>query len=76
MEAEVEAVRDEAMHLPRRLRAGRATLMVGRSRKISIREAGGAGNEGGGGGRSLFLCISYLSHTSSRFFWTQEMDLN
>jgi hypothetical protein len=27
---EVEAVLDEAMHLPRRLRAGRATLMVGR----------------------------------------------
>jgi hypothetical protein len=56
-EAEAEAVRDEARHLPRRLRAGRATLMVGRSRRISIREAGGADNEGGGG-RSLFLCIS------------------
>lgn len=72
-EAEAEAVRDEARHLPRRLRAGRATLMIGKVRRMSIREAGGADNEGGGD-PSLFLCISL---TRARdFFGTQEMDLN
>jgi len=73
---EVEAVRDEAMHLPRRLRAGRATLMVGRSRRIIDSRKGPATEEEEVEywRRSLAL---YISLTRARdFFGTQEMDLN
>jgi hypothetical protein len=68
---EVEAVRDEAMHLPRRLRAGRATLMVGRSQiTVDSRRGPAAREEEEVESIGVALSLSlYLSHTSSRFFW-------
>lgn len=75
---EVEAVRDEAIHLPRRLRAGRATLMAGRSRMRVDSRRGPATREEGR--LSLLASLSrslYISLTRARdFFGTQEMDLN